>query len=200
MIKKAFGSAILASLLISSSPVSADPQPYTNIHILPYVPYYVPDGFALIDQINSLPATVFIEVGSQDGAAARFVAQNAPAGLAIYAVSSWWSCDPSEKYLFQKFLSNVIQENTTESIVPIRMASYEGAKALNIIADVIYVNSASETLNSDILAWSSHLSSIGVICGSNWQDPVVEMAVAQAAAQLGCVVVNNGNFWSIEKE
>ena len=198
MIKKAF--ALCACWLITTSTIKADPQPYTNIHVLSYVPYYVPDGYLLIGKINSLSATVFVEVGSQNGAAARFVAQNTPSQLAIYAVSSWWSCDPSEKYLFQKFLSNVIQENSTERIIPIRMSSYEGAKALNIIADVIYVNSASENLTSDILAWFSHLSSTGVICGSDWLDPMVELSVSQAAVQLGCVVVTSGNFWSIERE
>lgn len=199
MIKKTIGSVLLASLLVSSSTMYADPQPYTNVHVLPYIPYYVPDGYLLMDRINSLLATTFIEVGSHDGAAARFVAQNT-SELAIFAVSSWWSSDPSDKYLFQKFLSNVIQEGTTERIIPIRMASYEGAKALNVIADVIYVNSASENLTSDILVWFSHLSSSGVICGTDWLDPIVEVNVSQAAVQLGCVVVTDGNFWYIERE
>jgi hypothetical protein len=199
MIKKTFGSALLACLLMSSSSINADPQPYTDIHVLPYVPYYVPDGYLLIDKINSVLATVFIEVGSHDGSAARFLAQNT-SELVIYALSSWLSYDPSEKYLFQKFLSNVIQENATERIIPIRMASYEGAKALNVIADVIYINSPSENLSADILAWFSHLSSTGVICGTDWQDPMIELAVSHAAVQLGCVVMSNGNFWSIERE
>jgi len=199
MIKQLISSAFFATVMASSSHlIAVNPQPYTNVRNLSYVPYFLENAYLLSNAINTTSGSVFIDVGSQDGAAARWVAQNY-ANVTNYAVNAWWSCDSSQKNLFQKFLSNVIQENTANIIVPIRMSSTEGAKALSIVADVIYLESSSQNLSADILCWFNHLSTNGILCGNDWSDPFVEASVSQAAIKLGYQVNSNGDFWSIQK-
>jgi hypothetical protein len=199
MMKKMIHSTLFAAALLTASHASADdPQPYTNIRNVTYVPYFLENGYLLNNMINLTSGSVFIDVGSRDGAAARYVAQNTQ-GVTIYAVNAWWSCDPSQKNLFQKFLSNVKQENTTASIIPLRMASSEAARAINVIGDVIYLGSSNQNLSVDILAWFAHLSSSGIICGNDWDDSFVETNVSQAATKLGSQVNSNGTFWYIQK-
>lgn len=178
--------------------LTADPQPYANIRNLPYVPYFFEDGYLLINLINENSVNTFIDVGSKDGSASRYVAQNTP-DVVNFSINPWWSCDKSQKQLFQRFLSNVRQENNQERIIPIRMGSLEGARALDIIADLIYLGSSTQGIGTDIIAWSTHLSSSGIICGHEWQDPYVETGVSQAAAKLGLQVHSNGNFWYLKK-
>lgn len=190
-------STLFASALMATTCVVADPQPYTNIRNMAYVPYYLENGYLLSNVINMTSATVFIDVNSQNGSAARYVAQTTQ-DVTCYAVNAWWSCDTSQKYLFQRFLSNVKQENTAERIIPLRMASYEASHAINVVAEVIYIGT-NPNLGTDILAWFPHLSSNGVICGHDWEDPSVEVSISQAATKLGCQIHSDGNFWYLQK-
>ena len=101
---------------------------------------------------------------------------------------------------YQQFLSNVVQENTAGVIVPIRMESEEAAQALNVIADFIYLGSNDPTtLLTDIENWFSHLSTNGVISGTNWNDNSAKVAVAQAALNLNLVLRINDNVWYLQR-
>src|SRR5689334_8438771 len=167
--KMIVGSAILASLSLFADL----PQPFTYVQNMPQTPYFVQDAYVLYSLINNNNAAVIVDVESQDGGVARFVAQqvsNLPSVQAIYSVNAWQSPDHSQKHLFQRFLSNVIQENTAQLITPIRMNSREAADALNIQADFISVVGANDQdgIYRDILAWYTHLSDNGVLCGNNW--------------------------------
>ena len=64
------------------------------------------------------------------GGVARYLAgqeSRLPSLQQIYSVNMWQSNDPSQKQLFRRFLSNIIEENTTQLITPIRMGSQEAA-------------------------------------------------------------------------
>ncbi len=198
MIKKMIRSLFVATALTSSW-LSADlPQPYTNIRSTSYSPYFFDNAYILGSLITDNSVSTFIDVGSHAGGAARYVAQNYP-NVINYSVNLWQNCDYSQKNLFQRFLSNVIQENTASIITPIRMASSEAARALNIIADLVYLGSPANVLSSDIQLWFAHLSSNGTVCGQDWDDPAVETSVSKAASTLGCSVNTNGTFWYIQK-
>lgn len=195
-----FAKTMFLAGLFATLNLSADtlPEPFASIYQLSPTPYYFENGYLLVDKVNTEKATVFIDVGSQGGSAARLIAQYTQ-GVKIYNVNIWQSCDSQQKNGYQKFLSNLIAENTAERIIPIRMSSIEAAKALNVIAEVIYLDSIESTLSSEILAWAPHLAPSGTICGHDWTDPNVQYTVAQAANKLGFLVKSNGDFWYLER-
>ncbi len=193
-----FKSMLLTGIIASSLQLMADdPQPYASVHNLPQTPYFFDNGWVLADKLKS--ATVFIDVNSRDGGGARLAAQNTMSDVQIYCVNMWVSPDPSQKYLFQRFLSNVKQENLADRITPIRMNSMEAARALNIIADVIYLNALEQNLHNEIIAWSSHLSGSGIICGNNWTESAVQIHVTRAGNELDLKLKTYGDFWSLER-
>src|SRR5438128_2515324 len=106
---KVLKQAFFGALLLCNFSLSADdPEPYVSIHNLSYVPYYVENGYLLMDRINTHSASIVIDVDSENGGGARLVGQNTPDSVQIYSVSMW----TSSEHAFQRFLSNVKQENT----------------------------------------------------------------------------------------
>jgi hypothetical protein len=196
---------IMSGAILGSLALFADlPQPYTLIENLPQTPYFVQDAYIFYTLINENNAAVIVDVESQDGGVARYVAQQVNTLTSvkqIYSVNAWQSPDRSQKHLFQRFLSNVIQENSAPLITPIRMCSREAAESLNIQADFISVVGANDqdTIYRDIIAWYAHLSDNGVICGNNWNETSVQIGVTKAAAALEQTVVVNGNVWYFVK-
>lgn len=196
---------LLAGMLLAHAVIFADdPQPYSSVHNLPMTPYYVQDGYVFYDLIHSRNAAVIIDVESQDGGVARLIAQQAsslPSLNAIYCVNAWTSCDPSKKHLFQRFLSNVKQENTASLIIPIRMSSSDAAWGLNVKADFISIvgGNDKDIIYKDILAWYPHLTNGGVICGNNWNESSIEIGVTKAAEALDLTLKINSNVWYLEK-
>jgi hypothetical protein len=195
----------LSSTLLGTAFLLADlPQPFTSIQDLPPTPYFVQDAYVYYSLINANNSAVIVDVESQDGGVARYIAQQVNTLTTvkeIYAVNGWQSPDRSQKYLYQRFLSNVIQENTAQLITPIRMTSREAAEAMNVQADFISLVGANDnqTLFNDILAWYPHLSNIGVICGNNWNDSSVQVGVTKAASTLDLTLHLNGNVWYFVK-
>jgi hypothetical protein len=203
--KKYFGKIFMSGAILVGASLYADlPQPYASIHNLPQTPYFVQDGYIFYNFVNTNNVAVVIDVESQDGGLARYLAQeanNLPSLKQIYSVNIWQSNDRSQKQLFRRFLSNVIQENTTQLIIPIRMSSHEAAEALNVKADLISVVGGNDQLiiYNDILGWYPHLSDTGVMCGNNWYDPSVQMGVTKAAMMLDVPVQVNDNVWYLVK-
>jgi len=194
------GSAYFACLVLNAD-IS---QPYASVRHLPQTPYYVQDGYVFNSLIASHQAAIVVDVESQDGGVARFVAQqlnNLPTVTTIYSVNAWSSPDPSQKHLYQRFLSNVVQEMTTEFIHTIRMSSLEAAESLNIRADFISLVGGNDQkgIYQDILAWYPHLTNNGVISGNNWNDVSVQSGVIKAAQVLDLIVQVSGNVWYFEK-
>lgn len=189
------------SLFCMSAQLSALPQPYDSVQTLPIVYYYVPDGYILSNLATENSSSVIVDVESNDGSVARYLAQqNIPSVTKIYSVNLWPAGDPPEYDRFQRFLSNVIQEGTAEVIIPLRMSSDEAATALNVNADLIYFGSFdSDTLYSEITQWIAALSDNGVMCGNNWNENPIKYAVVKAANDYNLNLGINGNVWSLKK-
>jgi hypothetical protein len=196
---------IFVALVLVNASLHADlPQPYQSVHTLPQTPYFVLDSYVFFSLISENNAAVIVDVDSHDGSVARFIAQqasNLPALQKVFSVSMWQSEDPSQKHLYQRFLSNIIHEETTDWIVPIRMGSLEAANALNLTADFISIVGKNDenAIYNEILAWYPHLSNSGIISGNNWIDHSVQVGVVRAAAHLEVNLQLSGNIWYLQK-
>lgn len=207
-IKKIMKGILLLASVWASFHATAEniPEPYCSINDLPFDSH---GWFLNQDQMEACileiePKTV-IEVGSWLGTSTRFIAERLPEGAKLYAVDTWLGSpsevlvmqDPRIPYLFQLFLSNIKHAGLTNRIIPIRMDSIEASKALNIHADLIYIDASHDTASvyNDIMAWLPHLKEDGVFCGDDWNRPSVRKAVIRAAEKLNCLVIGEGNFW-----
>lgn len=182
------------------------PEPYCSINLLPFDPH---GWFANEKEIEAIlkakPCQTVIEVGSWLGASTRFIAQNLPKGAKLYAIDTWLGSFDEEVHmldirlpiLYQLFLSNVVHAGLSNIIIPVRMNSIEASKALNVKADLIYLDAAHDTKSvyEDILAWYPHLNEGGVLCGDDWAWSTVREGVLQAAEELKKEVVNHMTFW-----
>lgn len=190
---KKFLSFFAATLLFSQAVFAVSSQPYLSVNVLPQTPYFLPNAWMITDLLTNNNGTVFVDVGSSGGSAARYVALSAAAGTQVYSVDSWKGSTS-----FQQFLSNVIQDSTDSIVVPLRLSWKEGADALNLAADVIYINTDNpSTITNTILGWFPHLNANGAIAGDNWNNPEVELSVVTASAALGFSVNVSGTFWWI---
>lgn len=187
----------LAAIVVANANLFAVSQPYQSIRQVPHEPYYLENSWILLNKVNAQSATVFIDVESPNGEAARFIAANASNELSVYSVNSW----SEDEYQFQRFLSNVISENSTEKLIPIRMNSKEASNALNLVSELIYLDCNDiSSINEKILTWVTHLSEHGAIAGNRWNWPDVELAVVNAAVGLNLTLTTNGNFWFLNKQ
>ena len=109
--------------------------------------------------------------------------------------------DPRLPQLFHIFLSNVKQAGLAKKIVPIRMGSEEAAAALNVQADLIYLDAAhdTESVYKDILLWLPHVKEGGILCGDDWYWDSVKLAVQLAADELNFDIYYSGNFYLSQK-
>lgn len=193
--------------LLLTLPLRADlREPYCLINDLPFDDH---GWFLNTEQLSELidlkqPHTI-IEVGSWLGSSTRFLAAKIVAEGKVYAIDTWRGSvehqnDPRINNLYQIFLSNVKHAGLTEKITPVRMESLEAARALNIQADLIYIDASHDTLNvyNDILAWNKHLANGGILCGDDWNWKSVRAAVKAAAQVLNYKVHSSGNFWWYE--
>lgn len=182
------------------------PEPYRSINDLPFDPHgWFGNKEQLTACFHEKEIHTVIEIGAWLGLSTRFLARSVKPGGKVYAVDTWAGSsaeavhmqDPRLPYLYQLFLSNIKHEKLTNQIVPIRMNSLEAAKALNIKADLIYIDASHETENvyQDILAWDVHLNEGGIMCGDDWLWPSVRLAVEQTAEILNKSIETSDNFW-----
>lgn len=188
---------LFGAFLAACTQLTALPEPYASIRGVAYEPYYLQDSWILLGKVNALDAAVFIDVESRSGEAARFIGANTAEEVNVYCINSWKEND----HQFQTFLSNVIHEDAAERVIPIRMSSNEAAAALNLIADVIYIDCNDiDAIPEKIMDWVTHLSENGVIAGNRWEWPEVEYAVVNAVGSLNLTLSINGNYWFLQKE
>ncbi len=160
-------------------------------------PYYFENGYILLNKVNAQETTVFIDVESSEGMAARYISANTSESVKVFNINSW----SESEHQYQKFLSNVIQENQGDRINSIRMSSREASNALNLVSELIYIDCENtDTVYEKILAWVSHLSQNGVIAGNRWEWHEVELAVVYAVVDLGLTLNIDGNFWFLKKQ
>jgi hypothetical protein len=198
---KLLSSLSLTAWLCLSSQLTALPEPYNSVNTLPIIYYYVPDGYVLYSLATENSSSVIVDVESDNGSVARYLAQqNIPSVTKVYSVSLWAAGNPPEYDRYQRFLSNVIQEGTAEVIVPLRMSSAEAASALNVSADLIYFGTFdSNTLYDEIAHWIGNLSDNGVLCGNNWNENAIKVAVVNAANDFNLNLGINSNVWYLKK-
>lgn len=181
------------------------PEPYASIKVLPFDndSHFI-NSSQLEDCFRENHIETVIEVGSWLGGSTRFFAQHAQGK--VYAVDTWlgstdelWMMnDHRTPNMYQHFLSNVIHAGLTDKIIPVRMRSLEAAHALDIQADLIYIDASHDEASvfSDIIAWSSHLNEGGILCGDDWLTMgSVKRAVIRAAETLNKEIVVSENFW-----
>lgn len=186
----------LAITLTGGASLVASPEPYAAIRSVSYEPYFFENSYILLNKVNAQSTTVFLDIESPDGMAARFIASNAPETVKVYNLNSW----KDNEHDFQKFLSNVIHENNDTKIIPLRMSSKEGSGALNLISELIYIDCTEQAaITEKILSWVAHLSQNGVIAGNKWEWPEVQLAVVSAAGDLGLALSIESNFWFLSK-
>ncbi len=184
------------------------PEPYCSIQDLPFDNQgWFWNGKQLESCILEMKPKVVIEVGSWLGSSTRFIAQRLPKEGKLYAVDTWQGSgdeelhqkDPRLPYLYQLFLSNVKHAGLTNIIVPIRMDSIEASKALNVKADLIYIDAGhdTESVYNDIMAWLPHLKKGGIFCGDDWMWYSVRLAVERAAKELNCKIYVEEAFWRL---
>ena len=92
---------------------------------------------------------------------------------------------------------------STHIIIPFRMKTTEAAKALNIKADLIYVDAAHDEQSAfeDIINWLPKLKENGIMCGDDWHrdHSGVIRAVQRVARQFNLTICHDGRFWWFEK-
>lgn len=198
----------LIFILFCNSLFAEIPEPYRSINELPFDPH---GWFGNADQLDMLlrdrEINTVVEVGSWLGSTRHIASLLGDNGI-LYAVDTW-AGSPQEAvhmtdlrlpFLYQQFLSNVIHAKLTDKIVPIRMNSVEAAKALNVKADLIYLDGAHDTVSvmNDIDHWLPHLKADGLICGDDWLWPTVRAAVENRAYKYNKKVYSIHNFWWYE--
>lgn len=201
-------SLILSFFSFNTSVHAEISEPYCSIEVLPF------DGHGWFANENSIGLNniiqtknpkIAIEVGTWLGSSARFIASKMQENGVLYCIDTWRGStehngDTRLLTLYQQFLSNTIHAGLTEKIVPMRMESLEAASALNVKADLIYIDASHDTDNvrKDILAWYPHLNAGGTLCGDDWGWVSVQIGVIQAAQNLKLHLYTSGNFWWVE--
>lgn len=181
-------------------------EPYHSINDLPFDDHgWFLNARQLEKLIQDHAPKIVIEVGSWLGKSTRFIASKISDQSLLYAIDTWKGSlnevsqmeDPRISFLYQLFLSNVKHAKLTEKIIPIRMESLEAASALNVSADLIYIDASHDahSVYKDVLAWMPHLNKHGVICGDDWSMPSVKEGVTLAAEVLNQQLHGDENFW-----
>lgn len=195
-------------LFACHAPVEAAelPEPYCSIQDLPFDGHgWFMNAAQMEKCLQEKQVKIAIEVGSWLGTSTRFTAEKLPAAAKVYAIDTWAGSpneqeqlkDPRMPYLYQLFLSNVKHANLCHKIIPVRMNSLEASKALNVKADLVYIDAShdEESVYQDVLAWSSHVAPGGIMTGDDWACEAVSRGVARAAAKLNKTIFGEGNFW-----
>jgi predicted O-methyltransferase YrrM len=146
----------------------------------------------------STSATI-IEVGSWMGDSSAWFAGRVPSGT-VYCVDSWAGPIDNDQYrlsnIYQQFLSNMKHRGLT-NVTPVRMKSIEAAMSLELMADMIYIDADHSAVGAfeDIMMWSTHMKSGGLLCGDDYSWYTVQDAVHRAAEMLGKRVCHGPEFW-----
>lgn len=202
---------LFAATIFLFSPFSYTYSPYDSLEKI--LPLDTHGWFSTENQnwlgnfIKKTHPKVIVEVGVWLGNSAIFMASLLDADAQLYAVDHWkgqyyWQ-NPGDEILsrmptlYEQFLSNVIHKNLTHIIKPIKMASLDAAKKLDISADLIYIDAShtAKDVYDDIMAWYKKLNHNGVICGDDWKHVDVKRGVNNAAKDLNQKVNGFGNFW-----
>jgi hypothetical protein len=97
---------------------------------------------------------------------------------------------PNESHLlpnlFQQFLSNVQQSGQAEHITPVRMSSHEAAMALDVRAEIVYIDDDHSALGAytGTCLWWGHVKENGRMVFDDWEWWTVQDGVSKAVKEL----------------
>ncbi len=183
------------------------PEPYYSLVELPFNPCDIcRPKEPLKKLISACKPKIIVELGSWLGVSTCLMAALLPETGKVYAVDHWFGPKGWENRsdfahvlptLYQGFLSNVKHLGFCHKIVPVRMTTVEASKALNVVPDLIYVDTdhEEEDVTRDILAWHPKLAPGGVMCGDDFNIPGVRKAVLNTAMELGQLVCFDDVLW-----
>jgi hypothetical protein len=158
------------------------PVPYSEINeLLPFDDHgWYSNANEIEKLITKYQPKVIVEIGSWMGKSTRHMASIiAPEGK-VYAIDHWLGSEehqpgmsawhPNLDKLYEQFLSNVIHEELTHKIIPLRMSSLEAAKSLSVDVDLVYIDAAHDfaSVYSDLKAWFPFVKNHGILCGDDW--------------------------------
>lgn len=217
MLKKfAFLFTIISMHLTCNEYDFPDPYPevYETTEIMPeFLEGWHTYSFFFDPLLKERHFDVVVEVGVFLGRWTVNVAKQLSPGARFFAVDHWLgseehkTADAREKpwldSLYPQFLSNIIHNGLTRTVVPVRMDSLSAAKKFkesNIYADLIYLDAAHDYVSviQDLTAWFPLLKNGGVFCGDDWHWGGVQRAVTQFAKKNKLIVKSIGNFWHFE--
>lgn len=187
------------------------PVPYNSIDVLPLDMH---GWFADVNRrylehfIKTYNPQIIVELGSWLGKSCIFMGKISSATARVYAVDNWTAIDDASiqgdsvakaklATLYQQFLSNVIHNELTEKIVPIRMNTLQAAAEFEMAIDLIYVDASHDEQNvyNDIMAWYPKLKIGGIMCGDDYDAKSVQRAVKRANVILQCDLKHEASFW-----
>ena len=195
------------------------PAPYDTVkELLPYDGQgWYTNEYYLGRLINNRKAKVVIELGSWLGKSACDIAKKLPKDGIVYAVDHWF-CPPFDQeipkyylpfdtnHCYQQFLSNVIHENLTHKIIPIRMSVQAAAEEFvrrGIKADIIYLDATHHEpdVYQDIQTYFPLVKGYGILCGDDWawidETGSVQNAVRRFAKENNLKIRARDQFWAL---
>ena len=203
--------ALVFSCLMSCMLFADLPPPYNTVDLMPFNPQGgYSNAIPLRKLIKERNVKTVIEVGSWLGLSTRDIAKTIPDDGIVYAIDHWLG-SPNEdnspfdiENLYRQFLSNVIHEDLTHKIIPLRMSSIEAAWSLDIHPDLIYLDATHDfySVYQDLTLWFPFVQGHGVLCGDDYlwgHDLPVQRAVHLFAHQRNLIVHANEWFWYLEE-
>ena len=201
----------ILNFAICSTLLAELPAPYDTVDVLPFSPqgwYINHDSMEWL--IKRGKVKTIIEVGSWLGKSTRHLAQTMPADGVVYAVDHWQGSpnEDNSSYdipnLYRQFLSNVIHENLTHKIIPVRMSSLEASQTLKVKPDLVYLDATHDFNNVmlDLIVWFPFVKGHGTLCGDDYfwnHDPYkgggpVKRAVDAFALENNLTVQTDGKW------
>ena|ERR1700722_17517051 len=211
--KKILSAFFALSILLSGHSQAELPAPYDTVELMTFNPQgWYRNGPSMEWVIRRSNTKTVIEVGSWLGLSTRHIARTLPEDGIVYAVDHWLG-SPNEnnssfdmENLYRQFLSNVIHENLTHKIIPVRMPSMEAARTLKVVPDLVYIDATHEfiTVMLDLILWFPFVKGHGILCGDdyNWGSDYpgpVKRAVDKFAQENNLIVHDDGWFWYLEE-
>jgi hypothetical protein len=203
--------ACVMGLMLSKISCADLPPPYDSIDVLPFKPqgWYL-NAAPMERLIKQTNPKIVVEVGCWLGLSTRHIANTICEDGIVYAVDHWLG-SPNEDYStfdipdpYKQFLSNVIHENLTHKIIPLKISSIEAARTLQIKPDLIYIDATHDffSVYQDLTLWFPFVKGHGVLCGDDYlwgYDLPVQRAVHLFAELRNLTVHADGWFWYLEE-
>lgn len=168
---------------------------------------------------SKLAPKVVVELGSWLGKSTCHMGDLLRGKGTLFAVDHWLG---SEEHLnstrsdiiwllpnlYTQFLSNIIDLDLTDTVIPWRIHTEEAAYKMankNIAVDLVYVDAShdEQSVYQDLSNWYPLVRSKGIICGDDWSWGVgypFRRSVERFAKEKTLKVdVANNNFWSFYK-